>query len=115
MSNAIIIGERCFDCSRVFSPLEMIHIGESVLKCQDCYHKQRAAVESWGDPPTHCQGCNTSFADLAAAVPGKPVSMFCHWKDGIFQLLCVACDQDYVQKRKDLYAETRFGWERKLK
>ena len=40
--------------------------------------------------------------------------MFLHWKDGLYQLLCPRCDAENVQKRKDLYGPTRFGWERKL-
>ena len=114
-SSGIIIGLACNACSRFFSGNELIRIGESVLLCQKCYRDQRQVVESWADPPKECALCRTSFEDLIAANPGKQVSMFPHWMDGTFGMLCKPCDERYVLKRRDLYGNTRHGWERKIK
>lgn len=113
-SGAIIIGERCFDCSKFVSPADAMRIGESVVKCPNCFAAQRKAIDSWADPPQECARCHRSFEDLARDVPGKPVSMFCHWMDSTFAMLCRACDEIYVRQRLDMYRATRFGWNRKL-
>lgn len=114
-SSGIIIGLACSVCSKFFSGNEIIRIGESVLMCQDCYRKQTQVIESWADPPKECGLCRISFDDLILANPGRPVSMFPHWMDGTFAMLCKSCDEKYVLKRRDLYGATRHGWERKIK
>jgi hypothetical protein len=40
--------------------------------------------------------------------------MFAHPKDGILQLLCGSCSDDYEGKRLDLYRGTPYGAMKKL-
>ncbi len=102
---------RCHYCSRGVNPEEVRQVGESIVMCFDCHERHKREVQKF-EIPTHCQGgCNLSVALLAAA--GS--RFFAHWKDGCYQLLCGACDEKYVPLRKDLFADTRFGWDRKLK
>lgn len=84
--------------------------------CFECQDKHNKALEAYcaGVPPQHCGGCGISFGDLAKREIGNKASMFLHWKDGLYQMLCRMCDAEYVQKRRDLFGPTRFGWERKL-
>lgn len=111
----LLIKLACNYCSEFFDPREFVRIGESVLMCWKCYEKHTKVVDSWAEPPQECGMCKTSFADLAALTPGQPVSMFPHWKDGIYQFLCRSCDEKYVLQRADLFGNTRHGYERKLK
>lgn len=111
---AIIIRLRCFDCSKYINPSEVVRLGESVVQCWDCYDKQKKIIESWAEPPKECIVCHTSFEDLARQVPGQPVSMFPHWIDGTFGLLCATCDPIYVRKRRDQFRDTRYGQELNL-
>ena len=106
---AIIIALTCLDCGKACSPSEVVRIGESANQCWNCYDAQRKIVESWEEPPKECAVCHTAFADLAARVPGQPVSMFLHVIDGTVGLLCSICDPVYVAKRRDQFKNTRFG------
>ncbi len=115
MTSVPIIRLQCFSCSRFLSPHEIIRIGESVIKCWDCYQKHAAILESWDEPPSECARCRVTFAKLAERTPGQPVSMFLHEIDGTLGLLCAPCDKAYVMKRPDLFAKTRFGWKRKVR
>jgi transcription elongation factor Elf1 len=110
-----IIGQKCHYCSKFFPFSQVIHFGESMVRCFQCQEKHLAALEVLaGNAPKACGECGLTFAVLAARQQGEQVSMFMHWKDGMYQLLCAACDRKYVEGRKDLYGPTRFGWERKL-
>jgi transcription elongation factor Elf1 len=92
-----------------------MRFGESMVRCFQCQQKHLAALDVLaGNPPEACGECGLTFAALAARTGQEHVSMFLHWKDGMYQLLCPACDRKYVEGRKDLYGPTRFGWERKL-
>jgi hypothetical protein len=104
---------RCHYCSTHCHPKEFVNIGESALMCWNCRELHTQQVEAF-DPPASCQGCNRSFQELAAAAVGEHVKMYPVWKDNCYQVLCERCEWDYVQKRKDLYGLTRFGWQRKL-
>lgn len=92
----------------------MLTIGESVKMCQQCHQRHGLKIEAF-NPPDICVGCNASRAEIEARELGGKFSMFAHWRDGEYQLLCRECDAKYVQQRADLYADTRFGWERKVK
>lgn len=81
--------------------------------CWACWEKHTTQIEVF-DPPHKCQVCNRTFEEIAAATIGEKVSMFPHWKDGVYQILCRPCDEIYVRSRRDLYGPTRFGWDRKL-
>lgn len=112
---ALIGVVKCHYCSRFCARCEVVTFGESMVRCFQCQDKHVAALEVLaGKPPEGCGECGVTFAALAERTAGAQVSMFMHWKDGMYQLLCPACDRKYVEGRKDLYGPTRFGWERKL-
>lgn len=115
MSALPILAIQCNSCSNWVSPFEVVRIGESVIKCWTCYEKHRQIIESWETPPRECALCHITFDDLAKQRPGEPVSMFLHEIDGTFGFVCRTCDKDYVLKRRDLYGNTRFGWQRGVK
>lgn len=85
-----------------------------MLQCWACREKQTVQIEAF-TPPSSCQGCNRTFEEIAQATLGDHVKMYPVWKDGVYQVLCEACEAQYVQQRRDLYGDTRFGWERKLR
>lgn len=116
LPGAVIIGERCPSCSQFRSPQDMLRFANgNVSMCLRCYEKHSQALEVLaGAPPKGCGECGVTFEDLAARTLGDEVSMAVHIKDGIYQLLCSACDRVYVEKRRDLYALTPFGKERGL-
>lgn len=111
---APIIGKKCHYCSRFICGGEYRIIGESVVMCWACQQRHDVKVEGL-NPPAECQGCHTSTELLQARARGARWSMFLHWRDGEYQMLCAACSDAYIGKRKDLYGGTRFGWQRKLK
>lgn len=116
MSAAVpfVILLRCHYCPRQVHPREVVNIGDDALMCWTCWEKHKIAVESF-NPPHECAECHRTFAQIAADTIGQSVRMYPHWKDGLYQILCAACDEIYVQKRKDLYGKTEFGYhERKL-
>ena len=119
MSAVPIIGVRCHYCSRFFPPSQVINFGESMVRCFACQQKHLAALEVLaGNPPNACGECGLTFevlADQQSPPAETQVSMFMHWKDGMYQLLCARCDRQYVEGRKDLYGPTRFGRGRKLR
>ncbi len=82
-------------------------IGESVKMCLSCQHAHVKNMLEF-EPPPACQMCNTTVQALAAAGNDR---MAVHYKDGVYQALCMTCDALYVQQRKDLFAKTRFGYE----
>lgn len=59
--------------------------------------------------PRGCQVCETSWEILRDSTPGVEVRMYVVPKDGIMQLLCRSCCQQYVAKRPDLYHGTQFA------
>lgn len=68
-----------------------------------------------GDPPPGCQDCGVTFDALMERAPDGNVGMCLHQKDGVYQILCRTCSDQYVRKRVDLYGDTLFGEKRKLK
>jgi hypothetical protein len=110
---APLILVRCHYCSTHVHPKEIVNIGESALMCWNCRELHTTQIEAFAPPPD-CQGCKRTFEEIAAATEGEQVKMYPVWKDGVYQVLCESCEAEYVQKRKDLYGATRFGWERKL-
>lgn len=110
---APIIGVQCHYCSKFCRPGEYLRIGQSVVMCWKCEENHRPKIHGFA-PPKECQGCHTETAVLADRTPGGQYSMFVHWKDGEYQMLCQACSDAYIGKRKDLYGRTKFGWDIKL-
>ena len=110
-----IIGVKCHYCSRTVPLWQAMSFGESMVRCAQCQEKHLAALDALaGNPPPGCGECGVTFEVLAERTRGAEVGMFLHWKDGMYQLLCAACDRKYVEARKDLYGPTRFGRDRKL-
>lgn len=110
-----IIGVRCHYCSKFYPRSHVVNFGKSMVRCWKCHGAHLAALEVIaGNPPKGCGVCGVTFEALAERTAGEEVGMFMHYKDGLYQLLCSACDRVYVPKRKDLYGPTQFGWDRKL-
>jgi len=85
------------------------------IMCWQCLEWHRRAVMMLaGKPPPGCQVCGVTFAQLQERAGGGDVRMYLHAKDGIYQVLCRQCSDDYVPKRVDLYGDTAFGHSRKL-
>ena len=108
---------RCHYCSRHRTPHEIINIGTGGAKiCWNCYewHVKALGVLA-GHPPPGCQECGVTFTQLKEITPGGNVRMYLHPKDGMYQVLCRRCSDRYTPKRLDLYGDTQFGWNRKLK
>lgn len=111
-----IVGVQCAVCSRFVPQRDIIRIGESVNRCQQCEELHLVALDKLAaNPPRECGTCKTTWEQLKERAAGDHVSMFVHWKDGCYQVLCSACDLLYVPQRRDLYGKTRHGWDRKIK
>jgi len=109
-SNAVVIGEQCRYCSKFRAPADIMRLPGNVRICHSCYawHQQALRLFS-GEPPSGCQECGITFADLDRRSVDGNVEMYVHAKDGIYQVLCPACSDRYMRKRKDLYGGTPFG------
>lgn len=104
---------RCNYCSRHYSPGDLTRFSSEVRICKKCREKHEQAVDALcGKREPECQGCQTSLTDLALAAGVDSVPMFVHPKDGVYQLLCFKCSDDYEKKRRDLYANTPYGIEK---
>ena len=116
MSAAIpIIGTRCHSCSKFYPESGLMTIGESIKRCFACQEKHEQALDVLaGNPPRSCGECGATWEEIKRRDSNPEAKMYVHMKDGVYQLLCDLCDEEYVRKRKDLYGPTRFGWERKL-
>jgi hypothetical protein len=47
--------------------------------------------------------------------PDGNIPMYLHPKDGIYQVLCRCCSDEYERERLDLYGDTLHGELKKLK
>lgn len=61
--------------------------------------------------PRGCQECGLSIEELNAIGNAPTTRMYVVPKDGVYQLLCLACKERYCSKRADLYRNTQFGHE----
>lgn len=105
---------RCRLCSKFRSPSEFVH-SPITGYCWHCYEwHQRALKMLAGEDPPGCQECEVSFEVLRAAACGD-LRMYLHPKDGIYQVLCLKCSDEYERKRLDLYGDTPHGFLKKLK
>lgn len=113
---AISFRERCHYCSHFYPIQDIVVFAGGLMRCLKCHEKHLAALEVLaGKPVTACGECGITFEQLAEMSDGQHVPMYVHAKDGLYQVLCLRCDAVYVQKRKDLYGPTAFGYhERKL-
>jgi hypothetical protein len=114
MAAGFIIGERCHQCSRFFAPSALHEWPGGVRVCEACLDNHRRAVQSIaGAQEMTCCECGVHARDLLdASGEGR---MAIHAKDGIMQLLCPRCSDQYERKRLDLYGDTDYGRRKRLK
>jgi hypothetical protein len=107
----VVVAVRCHYCSKYRNPKEVMPLGTGgALMCWHCYEWHgHALLMLGGQPPPGCQDCGISFEELRLAYKGGDVKMYLHQKDGIYQILCRRCSDQYVPKRVDLYGATEFG------
>jgi hypothetical protein len=108
---------RCHYCSKFRHRLEVFNWPGGVVICFHCFEWHRKALDLLAGKGivTECQQCQVSFLDQATGDPDGNVSMYVHQKDGIYQLLCKVCSDSYELKRADLYGETLYGEQKRLK
>jgi hypothetical protein len=97
---------RCRYCSQPRHPREFI--GDfRVGFCLQCYERHQKAIAALsGEEPKECPACRTSLESLIARGDTR---MRIYLRDGIYQLLCVACGDAYEQKRADQFRNTPYG------
>jgi len=111
----LVLAVRCHYCSHPRHPMEVLRLTGGPIMCWQCFQWHQQAMRMLaGQPPRGCQECGVTFRGLEQRVAGGDVRMYLHAKDGIYQVLCRACSDNYVPKRVDLYAGTAFGHARKL-
>lgn len=112
----ILVKVPCRVCGKFRDPREFIH-DATVGYCWHCYEWHLVALKMLcqGIPPSGCQECGVSYESLAAAAGGGDVKFYLHPKDGVYQVLCRHCSDRYERANNRLYADTPYGWSRKLK
>ena len=111
-----IIGEKCHYCQKTRAYADMNKMGESIRICIDCLAKHNKAMEALetGELPEVCAECGKTRETLEAEAPGDQVPMYLHMLEGVYVLVCRACNVKITHKRKEMYRPTRFGWEQKI-
>lgn len=103
---------KCRRCSHWRNPREFVHSAE-LGYCWYCYEHHAKVLEilAGSAMPDGCQGCNRTHEQLEALAGTPDVRYGFHVKDGIYQMLGVACgcDRAYIAKRDDLYGRTPFA------
>lgn len=114
MTNGIILTETCHYCRHARALRDVMRLPGGVRLCISCYEKHQVALIalSRGKPPSDCSECHTPLDDLQKG--DRPVQMALHYEDGFYRLMCLPCSETYIQKRRDLYGPTQYGWEQKL-
>lgn len=110
----VIVTTRCHYCSKGRSPLELHPLGDgSAIICDHCieWHQRAMDMLTKNRMPDGCQECNITLAALRAISPGGNAVMSLVPKDGIYQILCKTCADEYARKRRDLYGPTQYGQE----
>ena len=112
-----VVRERCPYCSKQVSPQDIIPIGTGGAKiCLNCWQRHQQAMKMFAaKTPFFCSGCKNSLRNLILSSPDGNVTFRVYWKDGIYQVLCKKCGDAYERKRLDLFGDTQYGWENKLK
>lgn len=109
---------KCRFCGKWRHPTEFVH-NTTVGYCWHCLEWNKHALELFatGGIPRGCQECGISFDALEAISPNGDVRFGFHRKDGIWQVLGIACgcSADYERKRLDMYGSTPYGEAKKLK
>jgi hypothetical protein len=114
---APVIKERCRMCGNWRHPREFVHNSVTGY-CWHCYewHQHAIAVLA-GGVPRGCQGCDRKHEELERLGGSADVKYGMHRRDGIYQLLGIACgcSDEYERKRLDMYGSTPYGDAKKLK
>jgi len=103
---------RCSFCSRERAGFRIHQLAAGQTICDYCLEWHCNALEVLGGGvPRGCQECGASWELLRDSTLGVEVKVYVVPKDGIYQVLCLACVRKYTAKRADLYRGTRFGSE----
>lgn len=107
----LVTRQRCHYCSHQKDPREMFHMSGDVWKCQLCeeWHN-KALLMLAGTPPSGCQTCDRTYAELER-MHGANVRFVAVPKDGLYQVLCGPCADNYIPQRRDLIKGTRYAHE----
>jgi hypothetical protein len=114
----VILGVPCNQCGKAISLAEAPACGsrENGYRCFDCQvaHRQHVQAanarlaENYLKYGTHkCEECNRGLDEIEIFT-GKR-SLFHHYKDGIEQMLCKLCSDQYEIKNRRLYAGTKYA------
>lgn len=106
----LILTVRCTFCSQHYPPSELIRFSHEVRMCGKCREKHETALELLAvQQLPECMACKKSLEVIALEQQTNHPRLMAHWKDGIYQMLCIQCSDEYEQKRRDLYGETAYG------
>lgn len=112
MSVAQVIRAKCRACSKFRDPREFAG-GAVIGVCWSCYEKHLESLRFLaGAPPRGCQECGHTIAELdelSKRAGRADTRLVLERKDGIYQVLCLDCDEQYQTKRRDLYGATPYG------
>lgn len=74
--------------------------------CDNCQADHARRIEQFiSSAERRCYQCGRSMREVEGDEAGN-ITMFVHFKDGVYQLLCPQCSVSYTAKRKDLYGDT---------
>jgi hypothetical protein len=96
-SPALLIGARCKYCGKTRSYGEVRGDqaeGYTCLICLDWHHHALKVLA--GETPRGCQVCGVTFEQLSGR--SATVKMILLIKDGIYQVLCKACEAHYAPR-----------------
>jgi len=80
------------------------------LQCEQ-RHLEALTALSTGRFTGQCSECGRT----AEQIHSPTGEMAIHFENGRYRAMCMQCDRAYVPKRADLYRDTEFGWDQKLK
>jgi hypothetical protein len=109
-----MIAPKCRFCGK-HRPAEEFGGPPELAPCFACYERHGAALRMLaGTAVTGCQECLRPVEELQAENEAGDVRMRLYDKDGVLELLCKRCGDEYERKRPELYARTPYG-QRRLK
>jgi len=121
LAPVLVMAERCHGpCGRQRPPAELVSLGTGGAKiCWDCWAWHEKALQMLaGAMPPGCQNCLKSMETLRreanAVFPDGEPRMYVHPLEGIYAVLCWVCS-DQVVRATNLYRDTQYGWDQKLK